>query len=98
MEAMTMKYYEIYAGGERGGEIVIKTEQSPNDDGIVVLTADDYDNAFSSVGRSGRGTDGYHENYDVTTYVDCVVLHPSDIAFDDQRIDEAARRGLCPVA
>ena len=68
-------YYEIYAGGVITGELVISTMKEPDDDGNVIMTRDEYKDAFSRVGRERRWAENYHEDYDVTSSENVVVLH-----------------------
>ena len=84
-----MRYYEIYPGGERAGEIVIETTIEPDADGLVVMTEDQYNQSFSRRGRECRTWDNYTEDYDVTAIGERVVLHPRSIPFDDPRVAKA---------
>jgi len=84
-----MQYYEIYAGGVVSGEIVIETRQTPDENGLVVMSTHEYHRAFSDVGRECRGQDNYHQGYDATSSDSCVCLHPRDVAFDSTEVQAA---------
>jgi hypothetical protein len=88
-----MQFYEIYAGGTQSGEIVVATAVAPDADGVIVLTERAYNSGFGVVGRERRGRDDYHEGYDCTSFRGgTVVLHSSEIEYNDPRIEAASRR------
>jgi hypothetical protein len=81
-----MNYFEIYPGGMITGELVIETDKSPDEDGNILMTSEEYDNAFSKIGRESRHQMNYYQGYDVTNHDGRVVLHR--LPFDHPSVQE----------
>jgi len=84
-----MEYYEIYPGGEVSGEIVIETCGAEDENGIIVLTTDEYEDSFSAVGRERRCEYDYHEDYEITENDGMVAIYPNNIDFDGPEVRAA---------
>ena len=81
--------FKIYEGGSQPSSAIwVETDKMPNEDGIVVLSDEEYNNSFI-VPEDNGSLRGQYELYDVTTSHGLVALHPASIQFNDPRVDNA---------
>ena len=81
-----MNEYTIYRAFLKKNNLIVATEKEPDDDGLIVLTQEEYNESMVS----GPG-DG--EEWDVVTGCGMVVIYPArEMEFNDQRINKYVRR------
>ena len=82
-----MNEYTIYRAFVQRHSISVVTEKGPDEDGLIVLTEEEYAEAM----RAEVPGDG--EAWDVVSGNGLVVVYPSwEMEFNDQRINKYVRR------